>query len=99
MLSAALLALLLAQADDFIAFKRCYLDVMVEPPQFRPYNSRRGPDIGRDTAFSIRRRAVLYISQPEGHIAGIPCIRIATASGAAFVQGTMEEVNERLKGE
>lgn len=87
-----------AQADDFVVFKRCYLDISVSPAQFRPFHPSRKNLTGRDSAFSIRPSSILYISQPEGHIAGIACVRIATASGAAFVQGTVEEVGERLRG-
>ena len=98
MLTAILLALNLAQSDDFVVFKRCYLDISVSPAQFRPFRPKEDNLTGRDTSFSIRPSSILYISQPEGHIAGIACVRIATANGAAFVQGTVEEVGEKLRG-
>ena len=99
MLTAFLLMTLLAQSDDFVSFKRCYLDTSVSPPQFRPAKSGDVNLVGRERGFSIRPSAILYISEPEASIAGIRCVRIATASGAAFVQGSLEETERKLKGD
>lgn len=97
MLLAILILLQLADSDGFVRFERCFLDFSVSPPQFRPYDPSEA-SIARDVAFSVRRSAVLYVSDPEGGIAGIKCSRIGTANGAAFVQGTSDDIKRILEG-
>jgi len=93
-----LIAVLLAQSGPgvFVRFERCYLDLDVSPPEFRPYNPSRMHNY-RDSTFSVRVGAVQYISDPESGVGGIACTRIGTANGNAFVIGTSEEVRAKLR--
>ena len=95
MLIAILAVLLLADSAQFVRFDRCYLDTSVWPAQFRPYKVG-DTKILRDEQIFIRADAVLFIAQPEAHIAGIPCVRISTAHGSAFVQGSTEDIERKV---
>ncbi|MGI9490476.1 MAG: hypothetical protein ACR2RF_32205 [Geminicoccaceae bacterium] len=98
MLIAILLALQLASGGDFVTFKRCYLDVHSSPPQFHAYDPNKTV-IARDLTFSVRRSSVLFVTDPEGGVAGIKCTKIGTMNGNAFVQGTSAEVRRLLTEE
>ncbi len=95
MIAAILIAMSLANAEGFLEFRRCYLDISKWPYEFRPYE-QGDVSISRSKTILVKPSAILFLSQPEGSIAGIACTRIATGHGASFVVGSLEEVKKRI---
>ncbi len=89
MLTAILLALNLAQADDFVSFTVCFLDTRASPWEFRPHP--------RQPPFRIRPSAVEVIRSVRDLGAGIDCVQIASSGKSIFVVGTVEAVMQKLE--
>jgi len=86
---ALLLIILLAQADDFVTFDVCYLDVNAHPWEFRPHP--------RGHILSIRPSAVLVVRSPAIRAGGIHCTRISATHGSSFVIGTPDQIQQALE--
>ena len=90
MLLAILIAIQVVQANEFVSFDVCYLDLKAHPWEFRPHP--------KGHAFNIRRNQIVYIETPSFETAGIDCTRVCAIRNCKFVVGTLASVMEILRG-
>ncbi len=89
MLLAILILLQVVQANEFVEFRVCYLDIKAHPWEFRPH-----PE---DQSLYIRKGQILTVINVYPEAAGLPCVRVCAAHGCKFVQGTIASVMKTLK--
>ena len=94
MIAALLLSLLLAQANDFVRFDICYLDLRADPWKFISHPEGHWAKIRADTVGGLTDARLGYSQE----VSGIECTRLYTADGTFFVVGSVKQVCQRLGG-